>query len=77
MAKNQPDNKKRLRETVIVVFVVISISLLAFQLGTNVADMLEETDNAATKQIPPLDMPTPPAGPTPTLDYSAPVSEMD
>ncbi len=72
MAKNQSANKNRLIESLIVIFVVVSISLLAIQMGTNVMDTLDES--AATEESTPLHTPTP-AGPTPTLDYSAPVSE--
>ena len=76
MAKNQSTNKNRLIEGVIVIFVVVSISLLVIQMGTNVMDTLEEAENTSTEEITPLNTPTP-SGPTPTIDYSAPVSEMD
>ncbi len=76
MAKSRSKNKTRLIEIVILVFVVVSVSLLALQLGMNVADTLEQTESEATEPAQSLYTPTP-SGPTPTLDFSAPVSETD
>lgn len=75
MATNQSARKNRLIEAVILVFVIVSVSLLALQLGMNVADMLEQSQ--ASDAQPPDNMLTlTPAGPTPTIDFSLPVSEM-
>jgi hypothetical protein len=76
MAKSRSKNKTRLIEIVILVFVVVSVSLLAIQLGMNVVETLEQSSGDTVEQAAPRDTATP-AGPTPTIDFSAPVSEMD
>jgi Tfp pilus assembly protein PilV len=57
MAKSQSKNKERLIEVLILLFVVVSVALLAFQLGSNVMDTLAQSQpddsqlNHAQEQI--------------------------
>lgn len=77
MAKNQSKSKIRLTETLLLVFVIVSIGLLAIQLGMNVMDTLEQSESSngeQTVQENSLSTSTP-SGPTPTIDFSAPVSD--
>lgn len=75
MATNQSARKNRLIEAVILAFVIVSASLLALQLGMNVADTLEQS-GASGEQTLDIAPTLTPAGPTPTIDFSLPVSEM-
>lgn len=55
MGKNQSKNKDRLIEAVILAFVIVSISLLAMQLYTNVADTLEQSESPTDGYVLPDD----------------------
>lgn len=73
MAKSLPRRKDRLIEALILVFVIVSVSIVMVQLGMNVMDALEQSQTFGG-QLEELSTPTPP-GPTPTIDFSLPVSE--
>lgn len=79
MAKNQSKSKKRLTEVLILAFVIVSVGLLVIQLGLNVMDTLEQSKSSGDEKITQDDtLPTStPPGPTPTLDFSAPISDMN
>jgi hypothetical protein len=76
MAKNPPRRKERLIEALILVFVIASVSIVIVQLGMNVRDALEQSQafGGQLTSGEELNTPTPP-GPTPTIDFSLPVSE--
>ncbi len=76
MAKNSPQRKDRLIEALILLFVIVSVSMVIVQLGTNVMDALEQSQAFSQHLIADeeLNTPTPPE-PTPTIDFSLPVSE--
>ena len=67
MGKNQSKNKGSFIEVVILAFVVVSISLLALQLGTNVTDTLEQSESSSDGYVVP-------DNPLTTLYPSAPTS---
>lgn len=75
MAKDQSKNKTRIVELLILVFVVVSMGLLAVQIGMNVADTLaqERTVQETPMQtlIPPTSTETIPVEPTPTFDIGS------
>ncbi len=72
MATSQSKNKERLIELLILAFVIVSASLLMFQLATNVTDTLDQSEAASKNTL----QEEVPLGPTPTIDFSLPVSEM-
>jgi hypothetical protein len=72
MATPQSTHKERLIELLILAFVIVSVSLLTYQLGTNVANTLGQSQSANGDTIQ-VDVPL---GPTPTIDFSLPISEM-
>ena len=76
MSKAIPRRKERLIEMFLLIFVIVSVSLLVVQLGSNVMDALEQsqTFGGALPSEGVLYTPTPPE-PTPTIDFSLPVSE--
>lgn len=76
MAKNLPRRKDRLIEVLILVFVIMSVSMVIVQLGINVMDAQEQSQAFGGQLTPDeeLNTPTPPE-PTPTIDFSLPVSE--
>lgn len=77
MAKNQSKSKNRLTEVLILAFVIVSVGLLVIQLGLNVMDTLEQSkssDGERPLQEDTVSTPTP-SEPTPTLDFSAPISD--
>ncbi len=79
MAKNQSKSKDRLIEVLILAFVIVSVGLLVIQLSLNVMDTLEQSKSSGdekTLQENTLLTPTP-SEPTPTLDFSAPISDMN
>jgi Tfp pilus assembly protein PilV len=43
MAKSQSKNKERVIEVLILLFVVVTVGLLAFQIGSNVMDTLAQS----------------------------------
>lgn len=79
MAKSRSQNKDRLIEALILVFVVVSVTLLVIQLGTNVADTLEQSRSSADEQAPQGETvltPAPPE-PAPTIGLGTPASDTD
>ena len=77
MAKPNSQQKSRIERLIIVVFVIICVSLLVMQVGMNVRDTLDQERTSNTQPKSEI-APTPTlAGPTPTLDFSVPVSESD
>jgi len=76
MAKGHSGNKDRLIELVILAFVIVTVSLLVVQIGTNVADIL---DQDGTKRVTanPAVIPevATPSEPTPTVDFSVPITD--
>ncbi len=75
MAKAKSKKKERVIEVLILAFVIVSVGLLAVQIGQNVQDTLEQERNAEQLANGGLE-PTPtPSGPTPTIDFSLPVQE--
>lgn len=76
MAKTKSKNKQRVIEVLILAFVIVSVGLLAAQIGMNVNDTLEQERNAEQQLENGGLQPTPtPIGPTPTIDFSLPVQE--
>lgn len=74
MAKGQPKskNRERLMEAVILVFVIVTVGLLVFQIATNVMDTLEQeqTTQQATNTPPAATATARPVVPTPTFDVN-------
>lgn len=76
MAKNLSRRKDRLIEALILVFVMVSVSMVIVQLGMNVMDALEQSQAFGGQLTSDQELITPtPPEPTPTIDFSLPVSE--
>ena len=74
MGQDQSKSKDRLIELLIVVFVVVTMSMLVVQMGMNVADVLSATEGKEITLSPvatPMDEPTPRPAPTYNSDSSS------